>query len=90
MRPTKQWWTWSWQMELGNCTKKHHSLIVPSCCCCCSCCCCAQEIIADLIESALGHVSMRPSKAVVDLELAEWKAGQPAALAAISRHLADG
>jgi hypothetical protein len=49
-----------------------------------------QEVIDDLISSVLSHVSKRPSQAVVDLELAEWRAGQPAALAAISRHLADG
>lgn len=49
-----------------------------------------QELVDELIVSALAHVVMRPSRAVVDLELAEWGVGQPAALAAISRHITDG
>lgn len=52
--------------------------------------CTLQELVDELIASALVHVAMRPSRAVVDLELAEWGVGQPAALAAISRHITDG
>lgn len=47
-------------------------------------------MIDELIASALSRVSMRPSQAVVDLELAEWRVGRPAALAAVSRQVADG
>lgn len=61
----------------------------------CSTCGCTpsyllQGIIDDLIAAALSHVEMRPTQAVVDLELAEWRVNQPAALAAISRQVADG
>jgi len=49
-----------------------------------------QAVIDELIASALSRVSMRPSQAVVDLELAEWRVGRPAALAAVSRQVADG
>lgn len=49
-----------------------------------------QSILDDLIASAMSHIAMRPTKQQVAVEIAEWKAGKPAALQAISRHLGDG
>jgi hypothetical protein len=50
---------------------------------------CLQGIIDDLLNSALAHIAMRPTKQQVAVEVAEWKAARPAALAGISRHVAD-
>eukprot|EP00775_Hariotina_reticulata_P006861 gene6859-7077_t len=50
----------------------------------------AQVILNDIINAVLGHIAMRPSKQQVAVEVAEWQAKRPAALAAISRHLGDG
>jgi hypothetical protein len=49
-----------------------------------------QSIIDGLVSAALARVAMRPSRAQVALEAAEWRARRPAALAGISRHAADG
>ncbi|KAF6259108.1 hypothetical protein COO60DRAFT_1700968 [Scenedesmus sp. NREL 46B-D3] len=49
----------------------------------------AQGIIDELLNAALAHIAMRPTKQQVLVEVAEWKAARPAALAGISRHTAD-
>jgi hypothetical protein len=57
-------------------------------CCICNVAC-LQSIIHDLLNAALAHIAMRPTKQQVAVEVAEWKAARPAALAGISRHVAD-
>jgi hypothetical protein len=42
-----------------------------------------------VLNAALTHIAMRPTKQQVAVEMAEWKAARPAALAGISRHVAD-
>ncbi|WIA28042.1 hypothetical protein OEZ86_010628 [Tetradesmus obliquus] len=49
----------------------------------------AQSIIEELLDAALAHIAMRPTKQQVAVEMAEWRAARPAALAGISRHVAD-
>jgi hypothetical protein len=49
-----------------------------------------QAILNSIINSVMGHIAMRPSRPQVAVEVAEWQAKRPAALAAISRHLGDG
>lgn len=48
-----------------------------------------QSIIEELLDAALAHIAMRPTKQQVAVEMAEWRAARPAALAGISRHVAD-
>jgi hypothetical protein len=48
-----------------------------------------QSIIDDVLNAALTHIAMRPTKQQVSVDMAEWNAARPAALAGISRHVAD-
>lgn len=49
-----------------------------------------QGIVGEILEAAMLRISMRPSRAQVAQEAAEWHAAKGQALMAIARHMTDG
>ncbi len=52
-------------------------------------CVCIQSILDGIIESAMHHVDMRPTREQVGREVAEWRHSRLDALVTITRHLGD-